>query len=85
MQDKVRDTGDTTLPMADRDAAHLPGHWLLARLGKRVLRPGGRELTEQMLTDAELTGVDVLELAPPGCEGCAVPSASTGRTSRRSR
>ena len=50
--------------MAGRDAAHLPGHWLLARLGKRVLRPGGRELTERMLTDAELTGVDVLELAP---------------------
>ena len=50
--------------MADRDVAHLPGHWLLARLGKRVLRPGGRELTERMLTDAELAGVDVAELAP---------------------
>ncbi|MFZ0835182.1 MAG: methyltransferase domain-containing protein [Mycobacterium sp.] len=50
--------------MAGRDTAHLPGHWLLARLGKRVLRPGGRELTERMLTDAELTGVDVVELAP---------------------
>lgn len=41
----------------------LPGHWLLAKLGKRVLRPGGRELTEQLLTDADLTGADVLEIA----------------------
>ena len=23
----------------------MPGHWVLARLGKRVLRPGGMELT----------------------------------------
>ncbi|MEE2034611.1 class I SAM-dependent methyltransferase [Rhodococcus chondri] len=52
------------LPLADRDAAHLPGHWLLARLGKRVLRPGGKELTERMLSDANLKGVDVVEFAP---------------------
>ena len=26
------------------DTTKMPGHWLLARLGKRVLRPGGREL-----------------------------------------
>ena len=25
------------------------GHWVLAKLGKRVLRPGGMELTTQML------------------------------------
>ena len=31
------------------DTTKMPGHWLLARLGKRVLRPGGRELTRQML------------------------------------
>ena len=29
------------------DTTKMPGHWLLARLGKRVLRPGGRELTRQ--------------------------------------
>lgn len=52
------------LPMADRRTADLPGHWLLARLGKRVLRPGGRDLTEKMLADASLSGVDVVELAP---------------------
>ncbi|MBS9534366.1 methyltransferase domain-containing protein [Mycobacterium sp. M1] len=53
-----------TLPMPDRKPADLPGHWLFARLGKRVLRPGGLGLTERMLTDANLAGADVVELAP---------------------
>ena len=35
-------TDANALPMSERDPEHLPGHWLLARLGKRVLRPGGR-------------------------------------------
>ncbi|HEX7322035.1 MAG TPA: methyltransferase domain-containing protein [Mycobacterium sp.] len=52
------------LPMSDRKTADLPGHWLFARLGKRVLRPGGLGLTERMLADAHLPGVDVVELAP---------------------
>ncbi|MGB0971510.1 MAG: hypothetical protein ACPGVG_11170, partial [Mycobacterium sp.] len=30
-------TGPETLPLAERSYADLPGHWLLARLGKRVL------------------------------------------------
>lgn len=55
---------NTPLPYEQRDSAHLPGHWLLARLGKRILRPGGRELTERMLDDAGLAGADVVELAP---------------------
>ncbi|MDX2530968.1 hypothetical protein [Streptomyces europaeiscabiei] len=46
------------------DAARMPGHWLLARLGKRVLRPGGVELSRWML---DALGVDpqdrVVELA----------------------
>jgi ubiquinone/menaquinone biosynthesis C-methylase UbiE len=50
--------------MSDRKTADLPGHWLLARLGKRVLRPGGRDLTERMLADAALSGAEVVELAP---------------------
>lgn len=52
------------LPLANRDSAHLPGHWLLARLGKRVLRPGGVELTQTMLGGAGIEGADVVELAP---------------------
>ncbi|MEO8816274.1 MAG: methyltransferase domain-containing protein [Mycobacterium sp.] len=53
-----------TLPMPDRKTADLPGHWLFARLGKRVLRPGGLGMTQRMLADAELPGADVVELAP---------------------
>ena len=52
------------LPLAARKDEDLPGHWLLARLGKRVLRPGGRAMTEQMLDDARLADADVLEIAP---------------------
>jgi len=52
------------LPFAARKTEDMPGHWLLARLGKPVLRPGGRELTEQLLDDAELSDADVLEIAP---------------------
>ncbi|AHH15441.1 putative methyltransferase [Nocardia nova SH22a] len=54
----------TPLPFDNRDSAHMPGHWLLARLGKRVLRPGGKELTDRMLDAAELRGAEVVELAP---------------------
>ncbi|WP_306191514.1 class I SAM-dependent methyltransferase [Streptomyces sp. MK5] len=44
--------------------SRMPGHWLLARLGKRVLRPGGVELTGWMLDSLELGGHDrVVELA----------------------
>ena len=32
---------DVPLPYADRPVATAPGHWVLARAGKRVLRPGG--------------------------------------------
>ncbi|MFZ2178257.1 MAG: class I SAM-dependent methyltransferase [Rhodococcus sp. (in: high G+C Gram-positive bacteria)] len=63
-QNDTRGEGVSSLPLAGRDAAHLPGHWLLARLGKRVLRPGGKELTHRVLSDAALPGADVLELAP---------------------
>ena len=43
----------------------MPGHWLLARLGKRVLRPGGQELTRQMLNGLCIkSSDDVVEFAP---------------------
>ncbi len=43
----------------------MQGHWLLAMLGKRVLRPGGIALTRQMLAAAEPTSADhVVELGP---------------------
>ena len=43
----------------------MPGHWVLARLGKRVLRPGGMELTRRMLKALRISATDdVIEFAP---------------------
>jgi len=43
----------------------MPGHWLLARMGKRVLRPGGVELTRELLTALAIDARDdVVEFAP---------------------
>ena len=56
--------GSLPLPQSDRDVEHLQGHWLLARIGKRVLRPGGKKLTGRMLAKTELEGKDVVEFAP---------------------
>src|SRR5512135_2896709 len=52
------------LPMAGRPIPDMPGHWVLARLGKRVLRPGGAALTRRLLDDAGIADADVVELAP---------------------
>jgi phospholipid N-methyltransferase len=44
---------------------NMPGHWVLARLGKRVLRPGGMELTRRMLKALQISAKDeVVEFAP---------------------
>lgn len=51
-------------PQADRPIEAVQGHWVLARLGKRVLRPGGLELTNKMLAKLGLRSCDVVELAP---------------------
>lgn len=55
---------DMPRPGEGLDASRVPGHWLLAGLGKRVLRPGGLEMTRSML-DALAIGPDdrVVELA----------------------
>ena len=43
----------------------MPGHWVLARLGKRVLRPGGLQLTRSMLDALGIQHTDdVVEFAP---------------------
>jgi hypothetical protein len=36
------DGTSAALPFSDRPAEDAPGHWLLASLGKKVLRPGGQ-------------------------------------------
>lgn len=43
----------------------MQGHWVLARVGKRVLRPGGIELTRKMLEALAIGSKDrVVEFAP---------------------
>jgi ubiquinone/menaquinone biosynthesis C-methylase UbiE len=56
---------DVHLPGAGLDLRKMPGHWLLARMGKRVLRPGGRELTQKMIDSLRIGANDrVVEFAP---------------------
>lgn len=41
------------------------GHWLLARMGKKVLRPGGKELTVKLVNGLSIHHEDsVVEFAP---------------------
>lgn len=57
--------GHDSLAAIAPDLDKAPGHWLLARMGKRVLRPGGRELTEKLVTALNITPEDdVVEFAP---------------------
>ena len=61
MADKV----DSGRPGEGLKTAKMPGHWVLARLGKRVLRPGGMELTRRMLAALRIGTADkVIEFAP---------------------
>jgi SAM-dependent methyltransferase len=54
-----------TLPCAAVSAEMMPGHWLLAKLGKRVLRPGGLKMTRWLLDALRISGLDeVVEFAP---------------------
>ncbi|SPT51221.1 class I SAM-dependent methyltransferase [Actinomadura madurae] len=52
------------VPASGRSDDKVQGHWLLARLGKKVLRPGGIGLTRRMLDHTEIGGRDIVELAP---------------------
>ena len=52
-------------PPAGLDVSKMPIYMLLARLGKRVLRPGGGELTRRMLELIDIRPSDeVVEFAP---------------------
>ena len=56
---------DRTKPGTGLQYSRMPGHWLLAQMGKRVLRPGGLELTRQMLKALGIGPADdVVEFAP---------------------
>lgn len=52
-------------PQHSPKVGKLPGHWLLASMGKRVLRPGGLELTRRLLSELSIEASDdVVEFAP---------------------
>lgn len=51
--------------MSNRIIDTRQGHWLLSKMGKRVLRPGGKELTLQLLNGMHFQHIDdVIEFAP---------------------
>ena len=47
------------------EAGRMQGHWLFAKLGKRILRPGGRLLSARLLEQAKPgSDDDIVELGP---------------------
>lgn len=51
--------------MSNEHSKPTPGHWLLAQLGKKVLRPGGLELTQRLLRAARPSSHDrIVEFGP---------------------
>lgn len=59
-------SAENNLPLFHQlSVERMPAHWLMARLGKRVLRPGGLETTRWLLDQAKIsTSDDVVEFAP---------------------
>jgi ubiquinone/menaquinone biosynthesis C-methylase UbiE len=58
------ETLTTLAPGEGLKTEKMPGHWVLARLGKRVLRPGGMQLTRRMLEALRIQRTDdVVEFA----------------------
>jgi phospholipid N-methyltransferase len=67
MRDEIMTARAQTPDVRQTDVSpeKMPGHWLLARMGKRVLRPGGMELTRRLLQSLEIQPHDdVVEFAP---------------------
>ncbi len=68
--------GRTTLNIAGKESPRgsrsgpeeqrLQGHWLLAKMGKKVLRPGGLELTRKVLEQAHPSTDDLIVEFGPG-------------------
>ena len=51
--------------MNTSDISKAQGHWVLAKMGKKVLRPGGRELTNKLVEGLSISSTDdVVEFAP---------------------
>ena len=51
--------------MKTTDFNTTKGHWLLAKMGKKVLRPGGKELSQKLIELLDITNRDdIVEFAP---------------------
>lgn len=51
--------------MSNKRIDNKQGHWILAKMGKKVLRPGGKELTMKMINNLNINSNDkVVEFAP---------------------
>lgn len=47
------------------DYAKAQGHWILAKMGKKVLRPGGKALTQKLVAGLDIQQTDdIVEFAP---------------------
>ncbi len=47
------------------DYAKAQGHWILAKMGKKVLRPGGKALTQKLVSGLDIRQEDeIVEFAP---------------------
>lgn len=68
MEPSAAETRKTAAPHSSTANQHLnedQGHWLLAKMGKKVLRPGGKELTMELLGKLHIASTDdVVEFAP---------------------
>lgn len=51
--------------MNTKEMDKAQGHWILAKMGKKVLRPGGKELTQKLISALKITPQDdMVEFAP---------------------
>ncbi len=51
--------------MDTKELGKAQGHWILAKMGKRVLRPGGKELTMKLFEGVSISPEDnIVEFAP---------------------
>ncbi|MCO5276326.1 MAG: methyltransferase domain-containing protein [Flavobacteriales bacterium] len=68
LEPAVSETGKAPAPhhsTANQKLNAEQGHWLLAKMGKKVLRPGGKELTLGLLDKLAISHADdVVEFAP---------------------
>lgn len=51
--------------MSNKNIDTRQGHWILAKMGKKVLRPGGKELTMKLIDNLDINSKDdIVEFAP---------------------